>query len=1724
MFGALPRAANAATNIYVPDHYPTIQAAVDAASPSDTIIVRDGTYHESVLVDKSLTLKGEGTPVVSGVTHSVITVTADACTIDGFEITGGGCGGNDAGIEVRSDYNLIKGNIVRNNYGGMALYHCSHNTLISNLIYENHWYGIGLCSSSCSNTLSNNTVRDNTNIGIKLYYSSNTNIVSGNTVSGSNVFGIELWESSFNTLYQNNLIDNARNARDCYGDNSWDNGSKGNYWSDYTGVDANGDGIGDTPYELTPDHGGCGGKDKYPLMEPFARTWYVDDDKQDYPDADFIKIQDAVDAASAGDTIIVYPGTYTENVDVNKSLTIQSESGAEATIVQAANPDDHVFEVSADYVSIDGFATKGIAWKEHHFPAGICLRNVEHCSITNNAVNPNNSLGIDLYYSNNNMVMNNIVSSNGYGRGIYLNYSNNNTITNNIALTNGYGIQLVLSNNNTITNNTANSNTKDGYGICLSNSDNNAIANNTTNANKCDGIYLYCSNNNMITKNIASNNSGGIDLYYSNNNNFIYLNNLVDNSFHNGYAEDSTNTWNSPEQIIYTYNGKTYASHLGNHWSDYAGSDADGDGIGDTAYSINSDSDNYPLVEPFQNYVITPEGLQIGDIVATTVYLYVRHISDWSDPLDPNNLIFTMHPPSDRAKPPHDVGKIVDGPETDTAYGYTWWKIEWDNGEVGWSAEESLEEPTEKWLVKSDKPFLKIQDLEDPFNYQADYGLDEGDLKQNEADALPIVMKYASKYHISPALIMAIIRQESDFDPTAKGDYWDGEFHSFGYMQVSYGAATDTYKGYTGDEYKGTTEQWKTDGLDPETNIKYGTRYLRIQHDRIEDACSGYEDVYDGILRSTVSAYNAGHPTLNNRMCYVLGGTCNGVYTGVIEGKLVDAEHRGYKFFLSNRVPSPKPVITSPLVITPQDTHCIGDTLTAEFSITSRRTESVTFDVLVVGGRDPCGEVVDFDKAHNITLDPGDTYDYEGNLTLPDKPGIYHFFCAYHTEEYLPGEDENNWNTNIEVEIDGEIIQDFTEAKRYRERDIVVFEESYISPPPPPVLWEKIDGPWDSWPKSLGNWNEPPVIAVNPNNPKEIYVEAIHRTENWWEDEGGKLYRSTDGGGSWEPINEGLPGLHWSEYYWPIRAIAIAPSNPDIIYVGTSDFDPYSSGLGNGVYKSTNGGSEWIPVGGPETGRWPFKNYVGVSSMAVNPIDADIVYVGTIGEGIWKSNTKNGEETWEKIWGPPFAPPQYVSTEVNALVISPADPNIIYATAYEFGRLGGHWTGTFRHYLLRSQQGGDKDTWESILSEEIEEMDKVDDITVDNKDANTVYIMTNNYAIYNSTNAGKKWDDASGTDGANALPSRPPTGGPLLGRYGKCASISMHHEFSNVIYAAGEWELGSVYFSGDSGIDWFPFGDPPLKDGVKELAFASDANSHVLYAAATHGLYKCNISESVIVAREHSPAELRVYDSQRRVTGLVNGEIKNEMPNSIYHQESNTVTILFATDYYQYQTVGTDEGSYGLDVVSIEAGEATTFAAIDIPTVSGAIHQYGIDWDALSQGEAGVTIQIDSDGDGEFEEIILTTPPNIPSNPSPSNHATGVPINAALSWMGGDPDEEDSVTYNVYFGADENPPLVSEGQTSNLHYPASNYGTKYYWKVLARDNHGVASVGPMWDFTTGLAGDANGDGNINVLDMTKVARIILLLDSQTPGADANEDGSINVLDMTKIARIILLLD
>jgi len=94
--------------------------------------------------------------------------------------------------------------------------------------------------------------------------------------------------------------------------------------------------------------------------------------------------------------------------------------------------------------------------------------------------------------------------------------------------------------------------------------------------------------------------------------------------------------------------------------------------------------------------------------------------------------------------------------------------------------------------------------------------------------------------------------------------------------------------------------------------------------------------------------------------------------------------------------------------------------------------------------------------------------------------------------------------------------------------------------------------------------------------------------------------------------------------------------------------------------------------------------------------------------------------------------------------------------------------------------------------------------------------------------------------------------------------------------------------------------------------------------------------------------------------------------------------------------------------------------------------------------------------------------PNVPSDPNPENGATGIDIDADLSWSCSDPDGH-SLTYDVYFEADDPTPdvLVSDNQPGTSYDPGTlDYETTYYWQIIAEDEYGATTTGPIWNFTT----------------------------------------------------------
>jgi len=136
-FAGVSVALASAKTIYVPDDYAKIQWVVDNASAGDTIIVRDGTYYENVIVNKQLTIKSENGSdnciVDGGGSGSVITLNADGITIEGFTVRNSGSWPDaGAGIKVVSNANKIACNSITNNYYGIDLWFSSNNTIYNN--------------------------------------------------------------------------------------------------------------------------------------------------------------------------------------------------------------------------------------------------------------------------------------------------------------------------------------------------------------------------------------------------------------------------------------------------------------------------------------------------------------------------------------------------------------------------------------------------------------------------------------------------------------------------------------------------------------------------------------------------------------------------------------------------------------------------------------------------------------------------------------------------------------------------------------------------------------------------------------------------------------------------------------------------------------------------------------------------------------------------------------------------------------------------------------------------------------------------------------------------------------------------------------------------------------------------------------------------------------------------------------------------------------------------------------------------------------------------------------------------------------------------------------------------------------------------------------------------------------------------------------------------------
>ncbi|NQE55065.1 hypothetical protein C5S29_15930 [ANME-1 cluster archaeon GoMg3.2] len=613
--GASDSTVSSATIYYVPDDYATIQGAVDNAAAGDTIIVRDGTYLESVKVNKRLTIRSENGPANTivespeGVNDHVLTVTADHVHINGLTVKNA-TGKNEAeqynyaGLYISAHHCDITDNMAINNAYGFFLSESSKNRLINNVASDHIGDGIYVTNSNY-NTISNNTVKLNRRYGIRLY-SSHNNTVCNNDVS-NNGYGIRLSGSHNNTIGKNNVqlntydgiflfysndnsfVDNTANQNNQYG--FFINASYNNTLINNVANANNYDGFG---LELVNNHilinNRVNSNNKSGISLTSSNRNLLEGNVASLNTEMGFYLVSSASNSLAGN-----------KASANKKVGIHLENSGNSTLTDNMMEGNYYnFGVTGDslpYFYHDIDTSNRVDGKPIYYWLNQSEREI-----------PKDAGFVGIIDSINITVRDLTLTKNSVG--LLLAYSVGTWIKNVTVSNTDDGISLLASSYSLIANNTISNN---DWGINMLSSDNNFLFQNTITKNQL-GILLGYSNNNTLQMNNISNNWEGLSLLNSRDN-LVFTNNFINDSAH---STNSATIWNSVFEMTYDYNGETYTNFMGNYWSAYfkdiygtmgIEQDTDGNGIADfpTPYTLptglGTDKDYYPLMQPYEHYI-----------------------------------------------------------------------------------------------------------------------------------------------------------------------------------------------------------------------------------------------------------------------------------------------------------------------------------------------------------------------------------------------------------------------------------------------------------------------------------------------------------------------------------------------------------------------------------------------------------------------------------------------------------------------------------------------------------------------------------------------------------------------------------------------------------------------------------------------------------------------------------------------------------------------------------------------------------------------------------------------------------------------------------------------------------------------------------------------------------------------------------------------------------------
>lgn len=397
------------------------------------------------------------------------------------------------------------------------------------------------------------------------------------------------------------------------------------------------------------------------------------------------------------------------------------------------------------------------------------------------------------------------------------------------------------------------------------------------------------------------------------------------------------------------------------------------------------------------------------------------------------------------------------------------------------------------------------------------------------------------------------------------------------------------------------------------------------------------------------------------------------------------------------------------------------------------------------------------------------------------------------------------------------------------------------------------------------------AIAVTgvPGKPYQYYFGAV----------GGGVWKTLNAGRTWEPIFDGEP-------ISSIGAIAVAPSDPRIIYVGSGEADMRSDiSYGDGVYKSTDGGATWTNVG--------LRNTEQIGRVLVDPHDANLVLVAALGHGYGPNpergvyRSTDGGANWTKVLS------KNDDTGAIDLASDPANARIVYASVWQARRppwtsyppTAGPGSG-----LYKSADGGA--TWTQIVGHGFpsDGLGRIGIAVAPGGNGNRIYAIVDarEGGLYRSDDAGRTWRRVSSDT-------------RIWQRGWYFGGVTADSRDPNVVYVPNV----SLYRSTDGGENFTAIKGAPGGDDYHQLWIAPDDPQRMVLGS----------DQGVVVSLDGGATWSSWYNQP--TAQIYHLTTDHRFPYRVYgtQQDSGTVSVLSRSDYGQitfrdWSPVGAEESGY----------------------------------------------------------------------------------------------------------------------------------------------------------------------------------------------------------------------